>query len=151
LLKVRPGSGDAPVKVAATYGPAAPVWSPDGAWIADHDLKGHLLLISPDGQVQRPMPGDEGPVAWSHDSRTLYQVRTYPAALFAVDVATGKERKLRDLGDLNPYSNGNPGLSAALSSDEKTIVYAVNRARTEIWILDGVRPPRPWYLRLIGK
>ena len=151
LLKVRPGSGEVPVKVASTYGPAAPVWSPDGAWIADHDQGGHPLLVSPDGQRQRALPGDGGPVAWSHDSRTLYQVRGGPAALFAVEVATGKERKLRDLPGLVPYSNGNPGLSAALTSDEKSIVYTVNRARSEIWILDGVHPPPPWYQRLMGR
>jgi Tol biopolymer transport system component len=151
LLKVRPGSGEAPVKVAATYGEAAPVWSPDGAWIADHDSSGHLVLVSPDGQRQRTLPGDNGPVAWSHDSRNLYQVREGPAALFAVDVATGKERKLRELPGMNAYSNGNPGLSAGLTSDEKSIVYAVNRPRLEIWILDGCRPPLPWYQRLMGR
>ena len=151
LLKVRPGSGEAPVKVSSTYGSAAPVWSPDGAWIADHDLADHLLLVSPDGKQQRPLPGDRGPVAWSRDSKTLYQLRFSPPALFAVDIATGKERKLRDLPDLEPYSNGNPGLSAALTSDEKSIVYSVNRPRSEIWILDGIRPPQPWYGRLFGR
>ena len=150
LFKVRPGSGEAPVKVAGTYGQAAPVWSPDGSWIADH-LDGRLVLISPDGKQHRELPGDAGPVAWSHDSRTLYQVRYKTPALYAVDVASGKDRKLRDLPDLRPFSAGNPGLSAALTSDEKTIVYTVNRARSEIWILDGARRPSPWYERLIGK
>jgi hypothetical protein len=63
----------------------------------------------------------------------------------ASDVATGKERKLRDLPDLAPYSNGNPGLSAALTLDEKSIVYTVQRPRAEIWILDGIQTPRAWY------
>jgi Tol biopolymer transport system component len=155
LMKVRPGSGQAPVKVANTYGAAAPVWSPDGAWIADHAYS-NLVLVSPDGQRTRRLPGDEGPVAWSRDSRTLYQVRGSPPglsapALYAIDIATGKERKLRDLPDLEPYANGNPGLSAGLTLDQKNIVYTVNRPRTEIWILDGIRPPSPWYLRLLGK
>jgi hypothetical protein len=70
-----------------------------------------------------------------------------PPALAAIDVASGKDRKLRDLpDDLAPFSNGNPGLSAALTSDEKSIVYTVQRARSEIWILDGLQTPRPWYL-----
>jgi serine/threonine protein kinase/Tol biopolymer transport system component len=150
LRKVRPGSGDAPITIAATYGGEAPVWSPDGAWIADH-LNGKLLLVSPDGKQQHPLPGDAGPVAWSHDSKTLYQVSMGPAALFAIDVATGQERKLRDLPGLDPYSNGNPGLSAAITSDQKSIVYTVNRARSEIWILDGIQHPSYWYLHLLGK
>ena len=35
---------------------------------------------------------------------------------------------------------------AALTWDEKNIVYTVNRPRTEIWILDGLQvPPSPWH------
>jgi len=147
LAKVRPGGGDAPVVVSQTYGWAVPVWSPAGDWIADHDRQEHLVLVSPDGKSQRVLPGDRGPVAWSRDGKTLYQVRVDSPALVAIDIATGKERKLRDLPDLAPYSNGNPGLSAALTSDEKEIVYTVLRPRSEIWILDGIQPPRPWYRR----
>jgi len=152
LMKVRPGSGEPPVEVAATFGQAAPVWSPDGEWIADH--KGYdqgPVLVSPDGQRRRELPGDRGPVAWSRDSKMLYQVRYEPPALVAIDVATGKEHQLRDLGELQPYTNGNPGLSASLTSDGKDVVYTVNRARSEIWILDGRFGPAPWYTRLIGK
>jgi hypothetical protein len=145
LFKVRPGSGDEPVPVAQTYGVAVPVWSPAGEWIADHNSEERPVLVSPDGKTQRVLPGDRGPVAWSHDGKTLYQVRWQKPALFAIDIATGKERKLRDLPDLTPNSNGNPGLSAALTSDEKSVVYAVLRPRSEIWILDGMQAPRPWY------
>ena len=148
LLKVRPGSGEAPQRIARAYGIAAPVWSPTGEWIADH-VNSQLVLVSPDGKSQRLSLGDEGPVAWSRDGKTLYQVHADPPALVAIDVATGKNRKLRDLPDLAPYSNGNPGWSAALTSDQKNIVYAVNRPRSEIWILDGVEAPRPWYRRLL--
>ena len=151
LMKVRPGTGEPPVKVSETYGAAAPVWSPDGASIADHDREGNVVLLSPDGKLQRTLSRDEGPMAWSHDSKTLYQVRRQPISLVAIDVATGKQRKLRDLPGLDPFSNGNPGLSAALSWDEKSIVYTVNRPRTEIWILDGIPAPQPWYRRIFSR
>ncbi len=150
-MKVRPGTGEPPVKVSETYGAAAPVWSPDGASIADHDREGNVVLLSPDGKLQRTLSRDEGPMAWSHDSKTLYQVRRQPISLVAIDVATGKQRKLRDLPGLDPFSNGNPGLSAALSWDEKSIVYTVNRPRTEIWILDGIPAPQPWYRRIFSR
>jgi len=68
---MRPGSGDAPVALSQTYGAAAPVWSPTGEWIADHDREGRLVLVSPDGKQQRVLPGDRGPVAWSRDGRTI--------------------------------------------------------------------------------
>ena len=150
LMKVRPGSGEPPMVVSRTYGSAAPVWSPTGEWIADRDQeKSHLVLIGPDGKERKELPSrDLGPVAWSPDGKTLYQVRRSGPAMWAVEIATLRERKLRDLPDLGPYSNGNPGLSAALTSDGKEIVYAVNRPRSEIWILDGIEAPRPWYRRL---
>ena len=145
LLKVRPGSGEAPILVAHTYGAAAPVWSPTGEWIADHGSHDNLVLVSPDGKSQKVLSHDDGPVAWSHDGKTLYQVQLGGPALVAIDIATGKERKLRDLPDLAPFSNGNPGLSAALTMDEKSILYSVLRPRSEIWILDGIQTPRPWW------
>ena len=151
LFKVRPGTGEAPVVVARLYGQAAPVWSPAGEWIADHDAAEHPVLVSPDGKLRRTLPGDRGPLAWSRDGKTLYQVRREPPALMAIDIASGRDRKLRDLPDLAPFSNGNPGLSAALTSDGKDIVYTVNRPRSEIWILSGIQAPVPWYLRLLGK
>jgi hypothetical protein len=134
-----------------TYGSAAPVWSPTGEWIADHPYdapENRVVLVSADGKSRRELPGNNGPMIWSHDGKTLYQVRFAGPALFAVDIATGKERKLRDLTD-PPYSNGNPGLSAGLTWDQKQIVYAVQRPRSEIWILDGLQPQRPWYRRLL--
>jgi eukaryotic-like serine/threonine-protein kinase len=145
LMRVQPGSGKPPEVIAPTYGAAVPVWSPSGEWIADFDHDEKLVLVSPDGKSQRKIPGDRGPVAWSRDGKTLYQVRFDPPSLAAIDVATGKDRKLRDLPDLAPFSNGNPGLSAALTSDGLSIVYTVQRARSEIWILDGLQTPRPWY------
>jgi sugar lactone lactonase YvrE len=140
LLTVRPGSGEAPVPVGELYGQAVPVWSPAGAWIAGHETNGGALtLVSPDGKEKRKLPGDYGPVAWSRDGKMLYQVHAKPPMLMVIDIASGKERKLRDLEGLAPFANGNPGLSAALTSDQKSIVYTVNRPRQEIWILDGVQ------------
>jgi eukaryotic-like serine/threonine-protein kinase len=151
LVKVRPGSGEPPVDLGPYYGSAVPVWSPDGAWIADHRMDGTLVIVNPDTKEARALPGDEGPVAWSRDGRTLYQVRKQTPSLVAVDIASGKQRKLRDLPDLAPFSNGNPGLSAAITWDEKSIVYTVNRPRQEIWILSGLQIPPPWYRRLLGR
>jgi Tol biopolymer transport system component len=141
LSKIRPGSGEPPVSLIQTTGASVPEWSPTGEWIACHESEGHVTLVSPDGKTTRQLPGDYGPLAWSRDGKTLYQIRAVTPALLAIDVATGKDRVLRDLPGLVPYSNLNPGLRASLTSDGKSIVYTVNRARQEIWILDGGRAP----------
>jgi len=141
LMKIRPGSGDPPVRISAHNTSSVPVWSPTGEWIADYDEHDHPLLISPDGAKTKVLPGDQGPVVWSRDGKTLYQVREQPTALYAIDIAAGKDRKIRDLPGLVPTARLNPGIKASLSQDGKSIIYTVNRARQEIWLLDGVKAP----------
>jgi Tol biopolymer transport system component len=150
LAKVRPGSGEAPIDLGRIGGNSVPAWSPTGEWIAMHDAEGELMLFSPDGKPSRKLPGDGGPYAWSHDGKTLYQVSSDHPALVAIDIATSKATKLRDLEGLAPFGANNPGLMASLTSDGKSIVYSVNRPRSEIWILDGIQPPSPWWRRMIG-
>ncbi len=151
LAKVRPGSGERPIDLGRAGGNAVPAWSPTGEWIAMHGPSGKLMLFSPEGKPPRELPGDAGPCAWSRDGKTLYQVRGDRPALFAIDIASGAEKKLRDLEDLTPYSSINPGWMASLTADAKSIVYSVNRPRNEIWILDGIQPPHPWWKRILGK
>ena len=152
LAKVHPGSGEAPVELGSVNSNPVPAWSPTGEWIAATNSNEALTLFSPDGKPSRQLPGgDGGPVAWSSDGKTLYHVHMDPPMLGAIDVATGNEKKLRDLPGLAPFAQFNPGLCASLTSDGKDIVYTVNRPRQEIWILDGIGEPRPWYQRLLGK
>jgi len=151
LSKVRPGSGEPPVDICSVLSRPIAAWSPTGEWIAARDDHEKLTLFSPDGKTSRKLPGDGGPLAWSRDGKILYQVRMDPPALYSVEIATGRERKLRELPGLRPYEGLNPGLRASLTSDDKSIVYTVNRPRREIWILEGIQKPRPWYARLLGK
>jgi len=151
LMKVRPGSGQPPVRIGEPNTGSVPAWSPSGEWIADYDKEGNSMLISPDGKMTRPLPGDDGPVAWARDGKTLYQVRMNPPALYAIDIASGHNRKLRDLPGLKPVASLSPGRAASLTFDGKSIVYTVSRPRQEIWLLDGIQIPPPWYARLRGR
>jgi dipeptidyl aminopeptidase/acylaminoacyl peptidase len=144
LAKVRPGSGEAPVDLGPISPNPLPAWSPTGDWIAACDEHHTPTLFSPDGKTRKSLPGDGGPFAWSRDGKTLYQVRMNPTALYEIQIATGSEKKLRDLAGLVPFTSFNPGLHATLASDGKSIMYTVNRPRQEIWILNGVQTPRAW-------
>src|SRR5579862_348717 len=111
-----------------------------------------LTLFSPDGKTSRKLPsGDQGPLAWSRDGKTLYHLTLGPPALMAIDIATGSQKKLRDLPGLTPYAGMNPGLCAGITPDGKDIVYTVNRARRELWILDGLQEPPAWYRRIFSR
>jgi Tol biopolymer transport system component len=151
MLKVRPGSGEPPMDLGEYSGAATPAWSPTGEWIACHRGRDYkMMLVSPDGKTVRELSSNPGPVTWSRDGKKLYQVQMRPVALVEFDTDSGQAHKLRDLtDDLTPYSSTQPGLMAALSGDGKSIVYTVNRPRQEIWMLDGVETPRPWYRRLL--
>ena len=108
----------------------------------------HTVLVSPDGKQRRELSQETGPSAWSRDGRTLYQIRgETTGTLVAIDLATARERVLRDLGDLVPYPNSPVRLS--LTSDGNNLVYTVNRPQEDIYIWDGFRLPSPWYKRLI--
>ena len=147
LVRVRVGSGQSPVDLGVTKADFVPAWSPTGEWIAFHDQDNNLSLVSPDGRKRRKL-SSFGPVAWARDGRTLYQIGIRSHLLVAIDVGTGKTQTLRDLGDLTPFANPWPALCASLTPDGESIVYTVNRSREEIWILDGLQAPQPWYRRL---
>jgi Tol biopolymer transport system component/predicted Ser/Thr protein kinase len=100
LMKA-PAGGGTPIVLAtseAALGPTQVAWSPTGdsiAWAADE-----LALYSPDGKLQKRL-GDRHPrqnVAFSPDGKTLYvyyaQPGTAPWSIEAIDIATGKTRRL---------------------------------------------------------
>jgi Tol biopolymer transport system component len=150
LAKVRSGSGETPVDLAECWNRTVPAWSPTGEWIAYHDGASQLALVSPDGKAFRKLGGN-GAITWSREGKTLYQARNDTRQLVAIDIATGKEQPLRELGELVPYSSSNAGWRASLTPDGKEFVYTVNHLREEIWILSGLHVPVPWYRRWLGQ
>jgi Tol biopolymer transport system component len=152
LAKVKVGASQPPVDLVEGLS-ALPEWSPTGEWIACAvTSKPGITLVSPDGKNTRFLPGVSAPHAWSRDGKTIYQVRgTNNCSLVAIDIATGKDRIIRELGDLRPASYLGPGLRITLAPDGKSLAWAVNRARSELWILEGLRIPRPWFQRLLGR
>ena len=108
-------------------------------------------MVSPDGKNTRFLPGVAAPHAWSRDGTTIYQVRgTEHCSVVAVDIATASKRVVRSTADPCPSSALNPGRRVSLAPEGKSLVWAVELARSELWILEGLQVPRPWYARLTG-
>jgi Tol biopolymer transport system component len=143
VMKVRAGEGQAPIVVAnsmqssETADPVLPEWSPAGDWIAYSDENGVLALVSPDGKRRKALGGG-GPVAWSRTGRSLYQVQPEERALREIDVASGRSRRVRELGLMLPYSTHEPGRRMSLTPDGRDLVYTILRPRDEIWLFERI-------------
>jgi dipeptidyl aminopeptidase/acylaminoacyl peptidase len=106
-------NGGAPRLVAAERNPdytvGNPAWSPNGRWIAygghcyvallGGDIDCSLVASSSRGAKRRVLlnsPGDTGvsPPAWTPDSRTLLYARVGRPALFRIDFATARRRRI---------------------------------------------------------
>ena len=67
----------------------------------------------------------------------------------AFDIASGTERRVRDLGPVyfSYFTINSTGLSP--SPDGKSLAASTWSARLEPWIIDGLEPPRTFWTRLL--
>ncbi|MCX6137724.1 MAG: protein kinase, partial [Ignavibacteriales bacterium] len=121
-------------------------WSPDNKWIAS-GLRHDIVLISPDGKSRKiiasPEIGasDEYLLVWSKDGATIYVAcsRGRGARLHAVDVKTGRSRKIAEYGDEIVFSaQWFYELFGCLAPDGKSIVTTVVDYKSDIWMLEGL-------------
>jgi dipeptidyl aminopeptidase/acylaminoacyl peptidase len=133
---------------------SAPVWSPDGHWIACGGFDQTILLVSPDGSQRRRLPspaqaGDQNFVlVWSRDAETIYigASVTPRARLYAISVRTGQSRRIAEYPEglsfrtLAAYSP-----SGSLSGDGKSIAITVFNTKSDLWILKGYPQPRRYW------
>jgi dipeptidyl aminopeptidase/acylaminoacyl peptidase len=108
---------------------AEPVFSPDGRTLAYKAMKtpgyeadrfGILLRSWPDGATRELAPTwdrSAGSISWSADGKTLFvdAEDLGQNALFAIDVASGKVRRLVGQGTLSGYSLAGPRVIYALN------------------------------------
>jgi WD40 repeat protein len=134
---------------------SAPVWSPDGRWIACGTASQTVLLVSPDGQQRRslPIPVPAAPqrfvLVWSRDAETIYVASSHTpkARLDAVDVRTGGSRRIAEYAqELRFSSTVNFSLSGSLSRDGKSFATTVLNSKSDLWMLEGFpQPQRRWF------
>jgi serine/threonine protein kinase/Tol biopolymer transport system component len=137
LLKVKSTGQASPVLVRHNVPNSdVPAWSPGGDWILFGDD-----LYSPDGQKSRSLGKHGTPnYAFSTDGKLLYGIRRDGDRnlLFSLDVASGAEKALGDLGqEFAPASSFHPGIRFSMAPDGKSFVYSVVTRHSNLWMFEG--------------
>ena len=83
---------------------------------------------------------------WSNDGKLIYNTRRAGERVIIerVDPTTGKRDKLTEFPPDGPF----PQASLSVSADGKSIAFTAAAGDGDIWILDGVQPPRTLWERL---
>jgi Tol biopolymer transport system component/predicted Ser/Thr protein kinase len=121
-------------------------WSPDEQWILTRGGQ-NLYLMSADGSNERllwsgPVALDRAPPIFSRDGREVLILRRDSSALgrpwrlFAVDVASGKERAVVTIG-LPKTADGVAGIN--ISPDGTRLYTSFADWPFDIWMLEGFR------------
>lgn len=139
LWTIRVGAGSPPIllKDGIIY-PSFPRWSPRGDWITV-DTPDGLSLLSPGGEDIRLL-SEETWLAqvWAADGASIYGIRMNEElhlVLARLNVATGEETLLADLGQSPPIIQPVQGLS--ISSDGTTLLTSIARLKGDLWMLEG--------------
>ncbi|HEY7391639.1 MAG TPA: protein kinase [Bryobacteraceae bacterium] len=162
LVKVRPGSPEAPVVLATVpLARAAPPslyfrlqWSPVGDWILYSDPKANFSpsLIRPDGRDSHRLSTRQfATFGFSNDGKQVIGIyrNTNPEGsewqMYAVDVASGAE-KLLGAVDLPAATESLAGFS--LHPDGKRFLTSIAKWPFDIWMMEGFDQKRTWLGRL---
>ena len=130
-------------------------WSPAGDWITFCDNQG-WQMISSDGKSEKFLGKIQTDyLAFSKDGKLLYGVsRTGQnrATLFSIDPVTLRQKTIKELSEnLVPSSFFSPGIRFGLTPDGKSLVYAIDKSTSDLWMLEGLRKPtwldraRSWF------
>ena len=128
------------------------VWSPAGDWIAYPNADG-IRLVTPDGKNNRLLTSRRPVVfGFTRDGRRLYGVARGDAStgrrweLLKIDVASGRDRLVSPI----QLSDGIPSLAGfTLHPDGTRFLISAPIWPFDIWLIDGLEPPRrplPWLL-----
>jgi serine/threonine protein kinase/Tol biopolymer transport system component len=150
LVKVRVGGGEDTAESLVTVrtdgvANATPHWSPARDWITWETDQGFFVVSASNGAEVKQLGTDPWLVhTWSRDGLRIIGIRQTDdlhLRLVSVDASSsGRERELADLGLAPPVNNPVRGLS--LGPDGNTLITSIARMRGDLWLLEGLRPPR---------
>jgi Tol biopolymer transport system component len=145
LKKVRTSGQAEPVTLAANLSRvtlAAPVWSPDGAWILYEDAG--LKLISADGATTRDLRIADAVCTFARNGEALYCLQDLRAPgaqlqLFTVNLL-GEERRV--IGSVaRAYAPAvllAQGMRLTLAPDGNSLTYSIGKFVDNLWLLGGL-------------
>jgi Tol biopolymer transport system component len=151
LAKVRFGSGELPVVLRSDGVPnAQPNWSPKGDWITWETDDG-IVLVSPDGKQEKRLSEAAQWLVhdWSPDGAAIIgigETENRHLVLLSLDVSSGRQRVVADLGPSPPVNNPVQGFS--VSPDGRSVLASFVRMRGDLWLLEGLQQPQSVWRRL---
>jgi Tol biopolymer transport system component len=158
LQKRRLGSMAPTVDLIEIADSLRPMWSGDGKWITVL-LPDGLGVTTPDGSrtkllVRRSL-SPFAATGWSRDGKTLYLADRdgVRLALSAIDPESGTERLITEYRD-NHFNVGERFIrSSALSPspDGHSLTTTRRVQYGEIWMIEGIEPPRTFWQRLLRR
>jgi eukaryotic-like serine/threonine-protein kinase len=144
VMKIRVGANEPGQLVADMAASQMVHWSPRGDWIVFRNGD-TLRIVNPDGNQNRIISQRRWETyGWSSDGTMLYGIASAEnnrLALSKIDVATGKETKITDLGPIPPAfdlaSNFNefPYRGFSLHPNAKSFLTSVLRAKMQIYLM----------------
>jgi serine/threonine protein kinase len=132
---------------------SAPVWSPDGRWIADQTENGLMRVPADGGSADLIDTSEWLAITWAPDSRRLYALGESEIsghfALMEIDTVSHQMKTLNpDLGAIPVAIQPIRGFSFAKGQGFLT---SLASARSDIWLLEGFHQPPTWLGRLFRR
>ncbi|HET7440750.1 MAG TPA: protein kinase [Terriglobales bacterium] len=138
-----PISGGAPRPITPE-GTIATIISPGGDFVAGFDSSMHISLYPVNGGSPRVIPGLENgftPAQWSEDGSALYVYREgeIPLRLYRVEIASGKQKVLREVGPARGRSGVVSIGPIAVNRDASKCVYSYYHALSVLYVISGLK------------
>ena len=120
-----------------------PVVAPDGRWVTAARKGAPPELYAVDGGSPRPLPGgrgDDGPLRWAADGRSLYVRRGtgMPARVERVEIATGRRQLWKELRPADPAGVFDIR-SVVVTPDGKSYAYTFASSIGSLYLAEGIR------------